>query len=322
MQYLIEGRKVFNCECTAIKLMKESLDENFSKICKAVDNCSGRVCLTGMGKSGHICQKIVATMQSLGIKAYFLHPAEALHGDLGMLTSGDIVIAVSNSGETDEILGNIPTLQLLNIPIYSIIGKKNSTLEKFSKVSIIMPPFDEAYLESIVPTSSTTVSLMLGDAIAVAVAKRRGFSSKDFGLFHPRGTLGKRLTLRVETLMLKGEENAVIKSGSTIEDAVYEMCKKAVGGVNIISNNEKLLGVFTDGDFRRLHKNHLENINSIIIDSVMTKQPIILNPNDLVYDVIKDMKNFDRKVSFYPVAEEGRLVGRLRLIDISKAGLI
>lgn len=275
-----------------------------------------------MGKSGHICQKIVATMQSLGIKAYFLHPAEALHGDLGMLTSEDIVLAISNSGETDEILGNIPTLKLMNIPIYSIIGKKDSTLERFSSASIIMPPFEEAFLGSIVPTSSTTVSLMIGDAIAVVVAKKRGFSSKDFGLFHPRGTLGKRLTLRVGDLMLKDEENSVIRNGATIEEAVYEMCKKSVGGVNIIDSNGNLLGVFTDGDFRRLHQNYQENINGIIIDTVMTKKPIILNPNDLVYNVIEDIKKFDRKMSFYPVTENKKLVGSLRLIDISKSGLI
>ena len=323
MNLLEEGKKVFDCEIHAAQLTRDTLSNSFEEICNVVDTCKGRVILTGIGKSGHICRKIVATMQSLGIKAHFMHPAEALHGDLGMLTAEDIIIAVSNSGETDEILGLLPAINKIAVPLYCIVGKANSTLSKFSKFEILLPTLKEAYLESLVPTSSTTACLILGDAIAVSVAKKRGFTSKDFGVFHPNGLLGKRLTLQVKSLMLTGDENAVILCGSSVEDAVFEMCRKPIGGVNIMDETGRLKGIFTDGDLRRLYKDHgQEEMGRICIDSVMTKTPITVDKTELVSKVIEDAKRFNRSVSFYPVVEDQKLVGSLRLADISKSGLL
>jgi len=322
MNLIDEGKRVFDSEIRVAQMTRDALGASFETVCEAVDRCRGRVVMTGMGKSGHICRKVVATMQSLGIKAYFMHPAEALHGDLGMLTAEDIIIAVSNSGESDEVLGLLPTIHKIGTPLYCIVGRSGSTLSKFSDAEILLPQLEEAYLGSLVPTSSTTASLMIGDAIAVAVAKKRGFASEDFGVFHPRGLLGKRLTLQVESLMLTGEENAVIQCGATVEEAVFEMCRKPIGGVNIVDGDDILKGIFTDGDLRRLYKDKKENMNTICIDTVMTTSPITLNKDQLVSHVIEDAKRFDRMVSFYPVVEGQKLIGSLRLLDVSKSGLL
>lgn len=319
---LAEGKRVFDKEIYAAKATRDALGPSFEKICNAVDSCRGRVILTGMGKSGHICRKIVATMQSLSIKAQFMHPSEALHGDLGMLTKDDIILALSNGGETDEILRLIPAIQKIGTPLYCIVGRSKSTLEKFSEDVILLPKFEEAYLGTLVPTSSTTATLMIGDAIAVAVASKRGFAPEDFGMFHPNGLLGRRLTLKVESLMLTGNENSTILCGSTVEDAIFEMCRKSIGGVNIIDESGNLKGVFTDGDLRRLYSRTLEKMGSIIIDNIMTATPITLRKDQLVADVVEEIQRQNRAVSFFPVVENGILVGSLRILDISKSGLL
>lgn len=322
MTFLLNAKRVFDKEILAVQLTRDTLGESFELICQAIEQCTGRVIVTGMGKSGHVCRKIAATMQSLGIRAQFMHPGEALHGDLGMLAKEDVVIAVSNSGETDEVLGLIPTIQKIGASLYCIVGRKNSTLGKFSICEIVLPTFEEAYLGSLVPTSSTTATLVLGDAIAIAVAEKRGFTSSDFGVFHPNGLLGKRLTLRVKSLMVSGEDNAVISQDSTVEQAIFEMCRKPIGGVNIIAEDGTLCGIFTDGDFRRLYKGKKEAFDTIPIQDVMTQKPITLSPERLVSDVISELKQRDLTVSFYPVVDNGILVGSLRAIDISKSGLL
>lgn len=322
MEWLEVAMQVFECEIQAAQLTKNALGISFEELCTAIDDCKGDVVLTGMGKSGHICRKIVATMQSLGIKAQFLHSAEALHGDLGMLAKEDIVIALSNSGETSEILGILPTIKKLGISIYGIVGRAGSTLEKYSKACVLLPPISEAYLDNVVPTSSTTAMLVVGDALAVAVAKKRGFTKNDFGEFHPSGLLGKRLTLQVQDLMLCGEDNAVVQTGATVGDAIFEMCKKPIGGVNIVSGNGKLMGIFTDGDLRRLHKRTSGAMDFLCIDKVMTQKPVTLLKEQLITQVVLDAKEHNHMMSFYPVVENGKLVGTLRMQDISKSGLL
>lgn len=319
---LAKGKRVFDKEIYAAKATRDALGLSFEVVCNAIDSCQGRTVLAGMGKSGHICRKIVATMQSLGIKAQFMHPGDALHGDLGMLTKDDVVLVLSNSGETDEILRMIPAIQKIGTPLYGIVGRADSTLAKFSEEIILLPEFEEAYLGTLVPTSSTTATLMIGDAIAVAVASKREFSPKDFGVFHPNGLLGKRLTLKVESLMLTGDENSAVLCGSTVEDTVFEMCRKSIGGVNIIDELGNLKGVFTDGDLRRLCNRVPERMGRIIIDDIMTTTPITLHKNQLVADVIEEIRLYNRTVSFYPVVENGVLAGSLRLVDISKSGLL
>lgn len=320
MSYLENGRQVFDKEIKALIDTRDSLDENFSLFADAIGKCEGRVILTGIGKSGHITKKITATMQSLGIKSYFMHPAEALHGDLGMVTEDDMVIAVSNSGETDEILNLIPTINKVGAELFCITGRNGSTLERNSRMAIVIPPVEEAYLGS-VPTSSTAVMLALGDALAVSVAKERGFQAKEFSVFHPKGALGKRLTLTVESLMIKGEENSKVSSGSTIRDAVLEMCKKPVGGTSIVDSEGYILGVFTDGDLRRLFSRNPDGAMDIVIDKVMTSNPMCLSPKILVYDTIDIMK--EKNVSLFPVVDDDKkLLGTIRLMDVTKSGLI
>ncbi|NLL94218.1 MAG: KpsF/GutQ family sugar-phosphate isomerase [Thermoplasmatales archaeon] len=320
MKYLDDGRRVFDLEIKALMDTKDSLDESFSLFADSLCKCEGRVIFSGIGKSGHIAKKITATMQSLGIKSYFMHPAEALHGDLGMITKEDTIVAISNSGETDEILNLIPTINKVGTELLCITGRNNSTLARNSKMSIILPPMEEAYLDS-VPTSSTTATLAVGDALAVSIAKNRGFEVKEFSVFHPKGTLGKRMTLKVEGMMKKNSENPSILSGSTVKDAVLEMCKKPIGGTNIVDSNGVLLGVFTDGDLRRLFNRNPENAMSSTIDDVMTKEPVCISPNILVYDSIDLIK--EKGLSFFPVVDDDKkLLGTIRLMDVVKSGLM
>lgn len=322
MTWLELGRDVFNKEIKAAEVTRDSLGKSFENLCTEIDGCTGKVVFTGMGKSGHICKKVVATMQSLGIKAQFMHPAEALHGDLGMLTDKDLIIAVSNGGETEEVLKIVPAIRSIGSKLYCIVGRAKSTLGKLSDEEVLIPTSQEVFLGSLVPTASTTATLMLGDALAVAVASKRGFTPEDFAVYHPNGLLGKRLTLKVEQLMLSEDENAKILSGSTVQEAIFEMCRKPIGGVNIVNDEDELLGIFTDGDLRRFCFNNSSELEETVIDTLMTKTPIKLNKDSLVADVIEDMKKYDRKVSFYPVVEGKKLVGTLRLLDISKSGLL
>lgn len=321
MSYLDDGRQVFDKEIKALIDTRDNLDDNFSAFANAIHECRGRVILSGMGKSGHVAKKITATMQSLGIKSYFMHPAEALHGDLGMITEDDIIVAISNSGETDEILNLIPTINKVGAELLCIVGRENSTLERNSSMTLILPPLEEAYLGSLVPTSSTTAMLVIGDALAVSVAKERGFEAKEFSVFHPKGTLGKRMTLMVEGMMIKGDENSTVSSGSTIREAVLEMCKKPIGGTNIIDSRGYLLGVFTDGDLRRLFSRNPDGAMDMIINDVMTANPICLSPKILVYDSIDIMR--EKKASFFPVVDDNKkLMGTIRLMDVVRSGLM
>lgn len=322
MDILEEGRKVFQVEIEGIKRLMDSLDESFITFVKRIHNCQGRVVWTGMGKSGHICNKVAATMASIGIKAYYMHPAEGLHGDLGLLTKEDIVIALSNSGETDEILGLLPSIQRIGVDLYSIVGRRNSTLEQYSKEVIVFPEMDEAFLGNLVPSTSTTASLVLGDALAVMVSTIRGFTSEDFAVFHPNGLLGRKMTLKVSDLMKKGDENAIIQSGKNVEQAVIEMCKKPIGCVNIEDADGQYIGIFTDGDLRRLISQRGAQVMEEPIDRVMTRNPLRIEPNLLVVDAVERMRDMNRKVSTLAVVENGRIVGTLCVADIAKAGLI
>lgn len=323
MNYIEEAKRVFDIEIKSLLNTRDAIGPDFEIFVKKIRACTGRMIITGMGKSGHISRKIAATMQSLGIKSYFMHPGEALHGDLGLLTSEDLILAISNSGETDEILNLIPTIEKMNVDLISIIGRKNSSLEKYSSATIILPEMEEAFLESLVPTSSTTTSLVLGDALAIVVSKANGFTKSDFGIFHPSGMLGKRLTLKVKDLMLTGEDNSFVHTNSTIEEAVFEMCCKAIGGVGVIDKKGTLIGVFTDGDLRRSFTGLTKNSMNETIGSYMTTSPLSINENMLVSEVVEIIKNESRKISFFPVINDHNLlVGSLRVIDIVKCGLM
>ena len=319
---ILEGMKdTFGREISCLESVDDGLDDSAAEFVMELHRCRGNIVLTGMGKSGHICRKIAATMQSMGIRALFLHPAEGVHGDLGIITDRDIVICVSNSGETSEIMDLLPSLETVGCRIFSIVGRRGSSLESRSERTIVMQGLKEAYLD-MVPTSSTTATLVLGDAIAVELGKMKGFTQEEFGIYHPKGQLGKKLTLKVGDIMVKDTDNSVVLSGSTLEQAVFEMCRKPVGGISVIDRDGKLLGIFTDGDLRR----HLQKHNGILsdekIDNLMIREPMSLHPEELVSDVINTTIS-KHTVSMYPVVDsDGRAVGTLRMIDVVKSGLI
>lgn len=322
MDIIHEARCIFDTEIDGIIKMRDSLDDNFVTVATKINECKGRVVCTGMGKSGHIMEKVAATMSSIGIKAYFMHPAEALHGDLGLLSDSDIVIALSNGGETEEILKLIPSIRKIGVPIYSIVGRRGTTLEKYSQCTIVFPELKEAFLGDLVPTTSTTVSLVIGDALAVSVAKMRNFTSNDFAVFHPNGLLGRKLTMKVSDLMKKGEENAVVPCGVKVQQAVLEMCKKPIGCVNVVDEKQHYVGIFTDGDLRRLISRMGTQALEQDIEEVMTTKPLMIEPETLIVDVVAWMKKENYNVSTLPVVKDKRNIGTLCIADIAKAGLI
>ena len=313
-----EGKKLFDTEIEAMELVKNTLDERFVDIVKLICECSGKVVVTGMGKPGHIGTKIAATMASLGTPSFFLHPAEAQHGDLGMLRSEDIVIAISFSGESEEVTKLIPSLKLIGAKLVGVSGNENSTLIKHSDYSFVFPPFKEACAMNLAPTSSTTVALAFGDALAVCASKIYGFNEQNFALFHPAGSLGKKLVTRVADLMKTGDNNAVVNPGTSLKDAIVVMSNKALGIVNIADSN-KLVGVFTDGDLRRALTKGIDVYN-IDIDELMTKKPIVIDSDVLAIEALKLMS--DKNISALPVIENGKFVGTIRINDITGMGIV
>lgn len=314
-----EGRQLFDTEIKALEITKNALDENFIKIVNLIVNCKGKVIITGMGKPGHIGTKISATMSSLGTPSFFLHPAEAQHGDLGMVRDDDIVIAISFSGESEEVTKLIPSLKIIGATLVGISGNPKSTLIQNSDYSFVFPPFKEACAMNLAPTSSTTVALAFGDALAVCASKIYGFNEENFALFHPAGSLGKKLLYTVGDIMHKGEENPVIQSGALLRDAILVMSKKALGIVNIVEGN-KLKGVFTDGDLRRTFSNEKIDVYTVTINSLMSNQPMTVGSKVLAVEALKKMK--DKNISALPVVDDGVLQGTIRINDIISAGIV
>jgi arabinose-5-phosphate isomerase len=316
------ARATFDLEIEGLIKTRDSLGDGFKTVVDAIDKCEGHVLFMGIGKSGHICRKIVATMQSLGIKSFFLHPAEALHGDLGCIDSKDIIIAVSNSGETVELLNTLPSIERIGAKLYCVVSRDESTLGKRSVASIVMPKMDEAFLDGMIPTTSTTATLVIGDALAICVANRRGFTKDSFGIFHPHGTLGKRMTLKISEIMIPHSESDIVTPSSTVRQAIFAMCSNPMGGVNITDNLGKLVGVFTDGDLRRLMSCGETEVMNTTMDTVMTHSPMFILDTELVYDVICNTVR-EKTVSFYPVVDaDGKCLGAVRMLDFVRSGLM
>lgn len=311
-----EGIKVFDKEIIALEKTRDSLDETFEKIVCEIELCRGKVVLSGMGKPGHIAKKLAATFSSLGIPAVFLHPGEAMHGDLGMLSREDIVILISYSGESDEILRIIPNLRFWNIKMIAITGNAESNLAKAADIVQVLPKFEEACSLGLAPTSSTTAVLCYGDALAIAASTNRGYSAKDFGMNHPAGSLGKKLTLKVENLM---KDFSSIKVHATVKDAIIEMNRSHLGAVAIVDAEGNLVGIFTGGDLTRLLEKG-EDIYSIKIDNVMTKCPSTISADEFAVDGM--VKMLELNITVLPVLKENRPVGILPLSSIRQAGLV
>ena len=318
-EVIAEGKKLFDTEIEALEITKNALDESFVKIVELIVNCTGKVVITGMGKPGHIGTKISATMSSLGTPSFFLHPAEAQHGDLGMIRSDDVVIAISFSGESEEVTKLIPSLKVIGVPLVGISGNKDSTLIRNSDYSFVFPYFKEACPMNLAPTSSTTAALAFGDALAVCASVIYGFNEKNFALFHPAGSLGKKLLYTVGDIMHTGESNPVVGCDAMLRDAIIVMSKKALGIVNI-SENGKLKGVFTDGDLRRALSNENIDVYKADIKSLMSVNPITVPSNMLAIEALKLMN--DRNISALPVVDNGMLAGTVRINDITNTGIV
>jgi arabinose-5-phosphate isomerase len=321
-EILDAARKVVQIEAEAVETMGARLDERFAKAVEMVLACSGRVVVTGMGKSGLIGQKMAATMASTGTPTIFLHPAEGVHGDLGMLMKGDVVIAVSNSGETEEIARILPIIKRMGLPLIAMAGNPTSTLARAGDVFLDISIKEEACPLQLAPTASTTVTLVMGDALAVALLLQRGFREEDFALFHPGGALGKRLLLRVEDLMHKGDAVPTVNAGTPLKDALYEISSKKLGITGVVDEQGALIGVFTDGDLRRNIEQGIEVLNRPICELVIGKPKRILRTN-LAAKSLQRMEEYQITSLFVFESEEDlKPIGIIHLHDLLKAGVI
>lgn len=319
MDKLAEGKHVFDIEIDALKKTRDTLDETFIEILDLVTGCSGKVIFTGMGKPGHIATKLAATFASLGTPSFYLHPGEAMHGDLGMISSNDVVIAISYSGESDEIVRILPNIKMIGAVLVGITGNGKSTLAQASDVVQVLPEFNEACYLGLAPTSSTTAVLCYGDALAVVASGVYGYKDADFGKYHPAGSLGKKLILRVDDLMSNGNSNAAVKESATLKEAVVELSKKGLGVVSIIDEKENLVGVITDGDLRRQLEKEV-NIYELHVKDIMTKNPLTIQTGRLAVEALKMMK--EHNISCVPVLSEQKLIGTVRLQDIINIGIV
>lgn len=317
---ICEAKSIFDKEIEALEKTKEALGPDFEKIVELVLHCRGKVILTGMGKPGHIGTKIAATLASLGTPAFFMHPGEAMHGDLGMVESKDVVILMSYSGESEEVTRLMPVLQEIGCTTVAITGKPKSTLARECMYHFFFPAFEEACYMHLAPTSSTTALLVLGDALALVVSRAKNYTKEDFGLHHPAGALGKKLLVKVRDVMHTGSENAVISIGSSLRSAIVEMSAKGLSMVTIVDENDRLMGIITDGDLRRMLEKGVDVYNETI-DAVMTKNPKWIDSREMAVNALQYMS--DRRITSMPVLDEdGRVVGSVLMTDIFKAGIV
>ncbi|KXJ42435.1 MAG: KpsF/GutQ family sugar-phosphate isomerase [Cycloclasticus sp.] len=312
------GLAVIKTEAEAISKLTQHVDEHFIDACELMLQCQGKVAVIGMGKSGHVGNKIAATLASTGTPAFFVHPGEASHGDLGMITKNDVALALSNSGETGEVLTILPILKRLGVPLISITGNPSSTLATRSDAAINASTDKEACPLGLAPTSSTTAALVMGDALAIALLEARGFTEADFALSHPGGSLGRRLLLHVNDVMHKGKEIPVIEQTALVSSALLEMTEKKLGMTAIVNQQGHLTGIFTDGDLRRMLENNTD-IHTTTIQQVMTQGGATISPDKLAVEALQLMQ--DKKINALLVTDNNKLVGALNMHDMLKAGL-
>lgn len=319
-QLLMSARRTLGIETGAVEALIARLDARFVQACRICLACEARVVVTGMGKSGHIARKIAATLASTGTPAFFLHPAEAGHGDLGMITRSDAVLALSNSGETPELVLLLPHLKRLGCPLIAMTGKARSTLAQAATVVLDVSVPEEACPLNLAPTASTTASLAMGDALALAVLEARGFTRQDFALSHPGGTLGRRLVLHVEDVMHTGTDIPRTPADARVAQGLIEMSRKGLGMTVIVQGEDRVLGVFTDGDLRRALDRHVD-VHTAVMSSVMTTSPRTIAPTALAAEAVHLMEK--HRITALPVVDShGRLVGALNVHDLFRAGVV
>jgi arabinose-5-phosphate isomerase len=314
------AQRTIRLEIEAISGLLAHIDSDFVRACEMILASTGRVVVVGMGKSGHIGNKIAATLASTGTTSFFVHPAEASHGDMGMITRDDIILALSNSGTTSEIVTLLPLIKRLGIKLISMTGNPESTLAKAADVNLNVGVEHEACPLNLAPTSSTTAALAMGDALAVALLEARGFTAEDFAFSHPGGALGRRLLLKVENVMHSGDTLPVVQRGTPLRDALLEMTRKGLGMTAVVETDGKLAGIFTDGDLRRTLDRPLD-IRQSAIDDVMTVHGKTVRPEMLAAEALKIME--DSKISALIVVDtEDRPVGAFNLQDLLRAGVM
>ena len=314
-QVIVAGRRVIRVETDALKMLEESIDGTFTDAVEAMNKASGRVILAGVGKSGHIARKIAATLASTGCPSYYIHPTEASHGDLGMITRSDVVLALSRSGETKELSDLIHYTRRFEIPLIGMTADNESSLAAASDVSLVIPDAPEACAETRAPTTSTTLMMALGDALAVALLEQRGFTGDDFKTFHPGGKLGALLRT-VDDLMHTGEEMPLAQSGTEMAEALAEMSAKGFGCLAVLDPAGSLMGIVTDGDIRRLVA---AGRMAMTIDDAMTRDPIVASPGMLASAVLAQM-NEKRITQMFVVADE-KPIGVVHMHDFLKIGV-
>jgi len=314
------GIAVIETEARAVAALANRIDENFRSACEFMLHCEGRVVVIGMGKSGHIGHKIAATFASTGTPAFFVHPGEASHGDLGMITDKDVVLAISNSGATDEILTILPLIKRLGVPLISLTGNPGSVLAKTADNNLDVSVEEEACPLGLAPTASTTATLVMGDALAIALLESRGFTADDFALAHPGGSLGRRLLLRIDDLTHTGKAIPIVQESTLLSEALVEMTRKKLGMTAVVDSNNRAIGIFTDGDLRRAI-DHKIDVHHTSVDHAMTKDFKSVTPGILAAEALRVMEE-NTINALLVIDSDGKLVGALNMHDLLRAGVV
>lgn len=317
---LARGRAVLITEAEAVAALAPRLGDAFVRACELILDCNGRVVVSGMGKSGHIGNKLAATFASTGTPSFFVHPGEASHGDVGMITAQDTVLAISNSGETDELITILPVIKRLDIPLIALTGRKDSTLGRAATTILDVSVATEACPLNLAPTASTTATLAMGDALAVAVLEARGFTEEDFARSHPGGTLGRRLLLHVADVMRSGDQLPLVHPDASLREGLLEMSRKGLGMTTIVDEQRRLLGVFTDGDLRRALDRQID-LHQTRMKEVMVTHPKRAEPQMLAATAVHIMETY--KITALPVVDaDGIVIGALNVHDLFRAGVM
>ena len=317
--YIDVANRVLDIESAAIKNLKGTLNKSFVEACEACENCKGKIIVMGLGKSGHIADKIAATFASTGTPAFFIHPSEAIHGDLGMIDKEDVVLILSNSGETEEIVSLIPMIKRMGITIIALTGNKKSKLSNEASVHVYVEVKEEACPMNLAPTASTTAALAMGDAIAVALLEKKGFTKEDFAKSHPGGSLGRKLLLSLGDIMHKDNEIPIVYETDKLASGLIEMSEKALGMTAVLNGDNELVGIFTDGDLRRTLENKID-IQSTYMKEVMKKDPYIMNEDTLAYNAVATLQ--EMKITSLLIVKDKRLIGALNIHDLFRAGVM
>jgi len=317
--YIKIAKRVLDIESSTIVDLKSSLGESFTQACELCFSCSGKIIVMGLGKSGHIADKIAATFASTGTSAFFIHPSEAIHGDLGMIDKEDIVLVLSNSGETEEIVSLIPVIKNMGIKIIALTGNKESKLSQEADIHIHVLVKEEACPMNLAPTASTSAAMAMGDAIAVALLEKRGFTKEDFAKSHPGGSLGKQLLLSVEDIMHTGDEIPRVYETDKLASGLIEMSEKALGMTVIINEKDYLVGIFTDGDLRRTLEGKVD-IQNTYMKEVMKRNPYTINKETLAYNAVAKIQ--EKKITSLIVVKGEKVIGALNIHDLFRAGVM